>query len=122
MTDRDDLSDLFAQAQGQAAQPSDALMARVLHDAIALQPAPHAAGLPQRAPAPPPMPTGFWAALTGLFGGGGALAGIGSAAVVGLVIGVLQPSQLTSFTDALLGAPIETVQMIPSLDQMLTEE
>lgn len=120
MTDRDDLSDLFAQARERVAQPSDALMARVLKDAIDLQPP--APGLPARSVTPPAIPSGFWATLSDFFGGGGAVAGIGSAAVAGLVIGVWQPTQLTSLTEALLGAPIETVQMIPSIDQILTEE
>lgn len=112
-----DLDDLFATAAAQRMAPSEALMARVLADAKAEQPrAP--VGLPARPAAPRP---GLWAALAEIFGGGGALAGIGTAAVAGVVIGFAQPAGLGNLTEAVFGTPLETVELIPSVETLFAE-
>ena len=111
MTDmQDDLDDLLATAARQAPAPSEALMNRVLADALALQP---------QAPGPRPVATepGFLSRLAGLFGGMPALAGLGTAAVFGLALGYLSPTTL----DYLIGMPTDTAEFFPEADFLTTE-
>lgn len=117
MQDRDDLDDLFATARVSRPVPSDALMARVLADALAEQP--KAARTVPLAAVPP---AGLWSRVVGLFGGVGALAGIGSAAAAGLFIGYVQPAGLSVLDDAVLGTPLETVELMPDVDGLLAGE
>lgn len=117
MQDRDDLDDLFAVARASRPVPSDALMARVLADALAEQP--KAAGTMPVAVVPQ---AGLWSRVAGLFGGFGALAGIGSAAAAGLFIGYVQPAGLSVLDDAVLGTPLETVELMPDVDGLLAGE
>ena len=109
-----DLDDLLATAATRRMAPSDALMARVLADAMAEQP--RAVQVqPSRPRAASP---GLWSRLAELFGGGGALAGIGTAAVAGVVIGFAQPAGLGALTEAVWGTPLETVELIPSVETL----
>lgn len=117
MQDRDDLDDLFATARVSRPVPSDALMARVLADALAEQP--KAAGM---VPVAAVSHAGLWSRVAGLFGGVGALAGIGSAAAAGLFIGYVQPAGLSVLDDAVLGTPLETVELMPDVDGLLAGE
>ena len=107
----DDLDDLFAAARGRPPVPSDALMARVLADALAEQPRPRAAVAAPRA--------GWLARLAGVFGGMVPLAGMGTAAAAGLLIGYVQPPGLDALGDAVLGAPVETVELVPDVGSLL---
>jgi hypothetical protein len=111
---KSDLDDLFAKAAKQSMAPSDALMARVLADAMAEQPR----AVQVQPPRPRAASFGLWARLAELFGGGGALAGIGTAAVAGVVIGFAQPAGLGTLTEAVWGAPLETVELIPSVETL----
>ncbi len=108
----DDLDRLLAQAARTAPQPSDALMQRVLADALALQP--QAAAL--RPPAPPAR-AGLLTRLIGAIGGGPALAGLGTAAVFGTVLGYLSPATLDLFT----GASTDVADFFPDADFLTTE-
>lgn len=110
-----DLDELFIQMRTNAPQPSDALMARIMADAMDAQPR-------RTMRATPPARMGFWATLSAVFGGAGALAGVGSAAMAGLVLGIAQPAPVSALTQAFWGTPLETVELIPSLDGFLTEE
>jgi len=110
----DDLDDLFAAARDQAPAPSDALMARVLADALAEQPAPRPA-----TPVVVVARAGVLSRLASVFGGMGALAGMGTAAAAGLLIGYVQPSGLDLLGDAVLGAPVETVELVPDVATLL---
>jgi hypothetical protein len=113
----DDLNDLFAAARGADAQPSDALMARVLADATAVQPK---ATMMVRAV---PQKSGFWAGLAALFGGGGVLAGLGSVAMAGFYLGFMQPAPLLALTDVwVTGASVDSVDLMPGIDALLTED
>ncbi|MFP5479961.1 MAG: dihydroorotate dehydrogenase [Alphaproteobacteria bacterium] len=106
----DDLDDLFAAARADRPQPSEALLQRVLADALAQQPC----------PAPTPVHrSGLLARLSAAFGGGPALAGVCSAAVVGLVLGYLNPMTYDYLTGGLTGA--ETVDLFPSTDFLSSE-
>lgn len=109
----DDLDAIFASAKSGAMQPSDALMARVLADADAHQPR------RQIQAAPPPVRMGFFAGLSALFGGAGALAGIGSAALAGLFIGFVQPSAITSIVGYETATTIDTVELMPDITALL---
>ena len=108
------LDDLFATARAARPAPSEALMARVLADALAEQPKAVVA-----APGPRPRGPGLWARLTWAFGGAGAVAGMGTAAVTGLFLGLVQPAGLAALDEAMLGAPLETVELIPGIDVLL---
>lgn len=115
------LDDLFAAARAATPAPSEALMARVLADALAEQP--RAAAVPAAPPvfAPVRRPgRALWARLVWALGGAGALAGMGTAAAAGLYIGFAQPSGLAGLDEAMLGAPLETVELIPGVDAFLS--
>lgn len=106
---QDDLDDFLASAAQRPALPSEALMNRVLADALALQPK----ALALR-PAPRP---GLFARLSGLFGGPPVLAGLGTAAVFGLALGYLSPTTLNYLT----GTSTETAEFFPQADFLTTE-
>ena len=114
MSERDDLDDLLALARSRPMEPSDALMARVLADALAEQPK---AAVARAAP----VARGSWlGGLASVFGGFGGLAGVGGAAVAGLVLGFVQPATVTDFADAVLGTDVvASVTLIPSADALL---
>lgn len=111
----DDLEDLFAGAKRAVVEPSDALMARVLADAAALQlrPAVAVAVVPR---------AGWLAGLAGLFGGAGSLVGVGSAAVAGLFFGFVQPDAVGAVADLWPGALVDQVDLMPQVDVLLAEE
>jgi hypothetical protein len=110
-----DLDDLFAAVRDSAPRPSAALMARVEADAAAAQ----AARRPAPAhPAKARRRTGWIQAL----GGRGVLAGLASAALAGLWLGVAKPAPVQALTEAY--APetaLGSVELIPSLDAFGTE-
>lgn len=108
------LDDLFAAARAVPPAPSDTLMARVLADALAEQPR-----MAMQAPGPRPRGPGLWARLVWALGGTGALAGMGTAAVTGLFLGLVQPAGLAGLNEAMLGTPLETVELIPGIDGLL---
>ncbi|MDZ7906750.1 MAG: hypothetical protein U5N55_14010 [Cypionkella sp.] len=72
----DDLEHLLQKRAAPMDVP-DALMARILDDAMREQPR-------FAWPAPATAPMGIWAVLSDLFGGGGVLAGLATAACAGL--------------------------------------
>ena len=108
---QDDLDDLLASAARRPVVPSDALMQRVLADALAMQPQDVAL---RSFPKPRP---GFFTGLAGLFGGPPALAGLGTAAVFGLALGYLSPNTLNYLT----GSSTETAEFFPEADFLTTE-
>ena len=111
-----DIDALFAEARAQAPQDSTALIYRVIADAIAHQPRPLTVRIkPRQAP-------GFWASIVDALGGKTALVGLGSAAVVGVLLGFVQPTSVTALTDAFFAqTPIGEVDLIPGVDAILTE-
>lgn len=111
-----DLDALFAEARRGDIPPSDDLFARVMADAAAAQPTPAViarAGIPAR--------RGFWLALAGLFGGGGAIAGMGTAMMAGLLFGVFQPAPVSALTTALFDGSAVSVELMPDYDTLLLE-
>ena len=95
---QDDLDDLLAAAARRPVQPSEALMERVLADALALQPA----TAPVFRPALPAPRPGLLARL---------------AAVFGLALGYLNPTTM----DYLTGASADTAEFFPETDFLTTE-
>jgi hypothetical protein len=111
----DDLDDLLAGAKARSAMPSEALMARVLADAAQVQ-AGFVAARPVVARA------GWFARLAGVFGGVGSLAGVGTAAVVGLFFGFVQPDGIGAVADMWGEVTVVQVDLMPQLDVLLAEE
>ncbi len=119
-----DLDDLFAIAAAETtvAVPPDALLARVLADAVREQARPNVAHS-ESVGAAAPAGHGFWAGLAALFGGGGVLAGLGTAAVAGLYLGFAQPAAMGQWSDAFLGSgSLDSVDLMPGVDALLSEE
>ena len=114
-----ELDNLFAQAAAHRIEPDAALVSRVLADAADVQ---HALVQPvpqQRQP----RKLGVLAALSALFGGGPALAAVGSAALAGLFFGLVQPPSLTSLASAFSEpAPLDSFELIPAFDTFLAGE
>lgn len=119
MQNRDDdlssLDALFAQARDDRPLPSAGLMERVLADALSHQPVPR----PVVARPVSQQKTGWLDGLLALFGGAGALAGMGSAAVAGLMLGFIQPAGLSDMTASLWGSGIDSVSLMPSVDTLI---
>ena len=109
-----ELDRLLARARANPPQPSDALMARVLADALAAQPVAPAPAVPL--PAPPRR--GFWRALTAGFGGSAVLAGLGGVAMMGLFFGYADPAGLA---DRLLITTDSGLELVPVAELFLSE-
>lgn len=111
-----DIEDLFARARAQEPPESGALLARVFADALDLQPRP----LPAVFMRQPKL--GLWASIVDTLGGKGALAGLGTAAAFGVLLGFVQPTSLMTLTDSLFAqSPLDDVDLIPGVDAILTE-
>jgi hypothetical protein len=90
----DMLDDLFAQARGTSPVPSDALMARVIADADAIQP---------RAVAAPVARPGLMMRMLDAIGGWPAVSGLAMATVAGIWVGVAPPASVQDVTAAMMG-------------------
>jgi hypothetical protein len=104
MSHDDDLSQLFESAHRAPPEPSAGFLARVLSDGEAQQPAPLGV---MRAPvsAPAPMRSAFRQLVDGMsdaIGGWPAFAGLATAAVTGLWIGISPPQTLIAPFSAVL--------------------
>ncbi|MDR7124884.1 dihydroorotate dehydrogenase [Pseudotabrizicola sp. 4114] len=115
MTPEAELDALLTQARADPPLPDDAFMARVLADAQALQPR------PQLRPARPAR-RGFWARLAATLGGAIAVAGLGTAAMAGLVIGYVQPEPMVSFAGSIGFGVSESLDLLPGFDALLSED
>lgn len=108
----DELDRLLATAAKAAPAPSDALMERVLADALALQPQPAALRT-----APPPVRASHLSRLLAALGGGPALAGLSMAAAFGIALGYLSPTTM----DYLTGSTTDVAEFFPDADFLATE-
>lgn len=98
----------------------DALMARVLDDAAAVQAARAAQPAVERLARP--ARASWWQRLTEAVGGRGVLAGLGSVAVAGLMLGFVQPAPLADVTDAVWGQTVDvSVELLPAADDLWAE-
>ena len=111
-----DIDDLFTEARSQGPLACAPLMAKVFSDALAHQPA----FLPAMSLRQPKL--GFWAGMVDALGGKGGLAGLGTAAAVGILLGFVQPTSLMTLTDQFfVQSPLEELDLIPGVDAILTE-
>jgi hypothetical protein len=120
MTDMDDLDQLLTTASQQRDLPSAALVARIVQDADRVQPQPAA-----RFSAPPAAAPrlGWFAVLADWFGGGVPLAGISAAALVGLYLGVAQPTPVLALADLVTGqTSMERLQVLPETGTLWSQE
>lgn len=99
MTEHDDLDDLLARARAAPLVAAPAFMARVLADAEALQPRPEADNRPKAVRAPG-LGVAVLRRMIGAFGGAVGVAGVGSAALAGLLIGYVQPEPMLTIADS----------------------
>lgn len=114
-----DLDQMLAAMGREAAPVPDALMARVLADAASVQAA-QTPVLPVRAAASGRI--GWWQRVTGALGGGGVLAGLGTVAVAGVVLGFVQPAPFADVTAAVWGTNVDVaVELLPGADDFWTE-
>lgn len=119
MQDNDsDLDALLARAALQAPRPSEALMDRVLQDALRLQPQRPAMTTPR-----PAVQQGIFARISTMFGGGPVLAGVLSAAFAGVALGYSNPAALDMLTGGLTAGLTgdETLDLFPSADFLTIE-
>lgn len=111
----DELEDMLADLRTAAPQPSDALMDRVLADALR-----HQGPAGQTAASPGPRP-GRWSRLIAQFGGLPAVAGLCSAAVTGVIIGYVDPTTLDYLTGGAASDVIGEADLFPTSDFLATE-
>lgn len=113
-----DLDDLFVTLRADPPPDSGLLTARILADAATHQPKP--AQMTQRHLASPLL--GFWARMSQALGGKGVLAGLGAAAVAGVMLGLAQPASLSLLTDTIsVQGPIEDLDSLVAVDDFLSE-
>lgn len=112
----DDLDLLFATARQERPVPSGILVERVLTDAYALQPELKAAAQPRRRGV-----GAFFAGLAEALGGGGVLAGLGTAAVAGVFLGYSGGTNVDWLGSVLLPEASSDVQMLQADDLFLGE-
>lgn len=116
MTDQD-LDDLFAAARAHAPLEDAALQARIYADGLRLQPQPK---LVARRTASGKF--GWWAALSNALGGKRGLAGLGTAAAAGVMLGFVQPTSVLALTEAFFAVQtVDEVDLMPGIDAILTE-
>jgi len=116
-----DLEELFAEARAahSSAAPPD-LLARVLTDAYAVQDLQDA----QAGPAPVARRgVGLLRLCAGLFGGTAGIAGLATAMVAGVAIGLVQPAPVSAMTTLLWPeeAALDTIELIPNFGALLPE-
>ncbi len=110
-----DLDNLFAQTRAQDVAPTPDFMERVLQDALQAQ----VAAAPVAA-----RPRASWIRqLLSAIGGWPAVAGLATAGVAGLWIGINPPSAIATTTENLLGtsSDLYLVDLMPTYDFTLAE-
>lgn len=117
--DRDEamLDALFAEARAATPEAPADLMAAVLRDAERLQPAPR--GLARNTGASAGN-RGFFAEVLAGLGGWQAAAALAVFAVVGLAVGLVQPSGLETLTDGLTGGSGGETAVSFDIDDLIT--
>ncbi|WP_431298759.1 dihydroorotate dehydrogenase [Tabrizicola sp. BL-A-41-H6] len=108
----DDIDDLFADLRTAAPAPSEALIDRVLADALREQPKP--------APLAPQRTVDRWSQLIRRLGGVPTLAGV-TAAVVGMAVGYADPTMVDALAGGLSSYSIGDADLFPAADFLVTE-
>ncbi|WP_152912311.1 dihydroorotate dehydrogenase [Candidatus Rhodobacter oscarellae] len=112
-----ELDDLFAAKRRTAPAPAPALMARVLADAA------HVAAAQTAAPRATAAPEGLMQRILGAIGGWPGAAGLVTASVAGLAIGLATPEAIETLTSDYLGAAnaFELDDFMPSYGGLFEE-
>jgi hypothetical protein len=120
MTDMDDLDQLLTTASGQRNLPPPALVARIVQDADRLQP--QTAARSAKQPATVARPSWF-AIVADWFGGGVPLAGVSAAALIGVYLGVAQPTPVLALADLVTGqTTMDVLQVLPETGALWSQE
>ncbi|AML51602.1 hypothetical protein [Falsihalocynthiibacter arcticus] len=114
-TDPFDLDSFFEAEKKDTSEPSAEFLANVLADATLVQ---NQLGLANKAPK---TSTGFWRTLNAVLGGWPTFAGLATATIAGVWIGVSPPQGLDTLTDSVLGNSFDYSDYLPSFDSVLTE-
>ena len=115
---KDPLDDMLAGLARVHTAPWDDLEARVLADAVSVQAERAALQPPSRQMAGPSV----WVRLVRAFGGGPATAGLGTAAIAGVLLGIWQPASVASMAAPVWETATEgTVDLLPDADDFLAE-
>lgn len=112
----DDLDHLFGKLRAAAPAPSQPLLDRVLADAVQAQPQLLPPRSPQRADR-----GNLWWRIFGPLGGLPTAAGLGSAAIAGLLIGYADPTTLDVLTNGMLGYAQDATDLFPDTDFLTSE-
>ena len=106
MTNHNDdmLDDIFASSRSAPCVPDEALTARVLADAQAIQ-----AGF---AATPLPEQPGLWSRILDALGGWPSVGGLATATIAGVWIGVVPPQSVSDITAAFLGDEV-SISLVP---------
>ncbi|MCV6824977.1 MULTISPECIES: hypothetical protein [Halocynthiibacter] len=110
-----DLDGFFAAEKQAVNEPSTDFMARVLRDAEDIQDA-----FAPQAPSPKPKP--IWEALIGAIGGWRSVAGLATATIVGVWIGVSPPESLDGLASFVWSEDaVSYAEYLPNYDYTLLE-
>lgn len=117
--DDQELDAVFAAAAQNPPTMSADLFARIVQDAKGVS----ADAVAATVPATPSEPTGFFAALIETIGGWRGVAGLATATLAGVWIGVAQPDTITGLTGGYVGdiTYFDPGDLIPSIEYQLTE-
>ncbi|WP_380057676.1 hypothetical protein ACFE33_04880 [Falsihalocynthiibacter sp. SS001] len=109
-----DLDALFAAEMNDTIEPSADLMARVLADAQEVQ-----KSFAAVSPASPRQ--SIWRGMLAAVGGWPTFAGLATATIAGVWLGVSPPQGIDTLTDTMLGNSFEYSDYLPSFDSVLME-
>lgn len=121
-----DLDGFFAAARAVTPMPSDALLARIEADGLRAQARPRPVVSTRPLLSPPLLSRGLLSRGLAALGGLRVAAGLVTATLVGLWIGLAQPAALSGLTETLSApvtdaATLDTVELIPAFDLFATE-
>lgn len=110
-----DLDALFAAEMGNPIEPSADFLSRIMDDAMTTQ-----AGFNVQE-SEPVVEQSLWGSIVGIIGGWPTLAGLATATVAGVWIGISPPESLNTLTDSVVGTSFGYSDYLPNLDSVLTE-
>ncbi|MGV8987921.1 MAG: hypothetical protein ACOH2H_16735 [Cypionkella sp.] len=118
-----DLDALFAEAAEMRLHLSPELAARILSDAAAAQPISQVFVRAVKAPVPQSRGAGWFAVFADVLGGFRSVAGLSLVGLMGLYLGVAQPSGVQSLTSLLAGdTTVEQIEFLPATGSLWTGE
>lgn len=110
-----DLDALFAVERNAPVVPSSDFLAQIMQDAVEVQ----AQFTPLEAKSAAQF--GLWQSLVAAIGGWPTVAGLATATVAGIWIGISPPSGLDTLTESVMGTSFGYSDYLPNLDSVLAE-